>query len=427
MILQQKPSKNPDFFFASRPRRFLNQRKWCHGYCSFFPLPFLGFSCRLTPDGQRLQKCSMTGHHRWDIRKSDNVGNLRESYASSLQAFINGTCYMNHFAVSVGNASGQAFQHQIGTQTTMSTPLYMASASKFPSAIAIMGAVVDGYLSLDDFAHQHLTYWTKEPSDLRSGVRLRHLLGFISGFYSSDAGGDVPCMGQADQDFQKCGQVIYEEAPFAFAPGTVFDYNSFHLQLAGAMACAASGLNISQLLDKYLFQRYGLTDSKYINQTNPGLAAYLQISGRDYEKILSSYLTYEFIPKSLADEMEYDGTDPKKGVAASNSTKSLTDFLGHYGFCHWIECWYNNNDTLTPKCKRENLHSDMGLFGYYPMIDRKNEFYFQIVTAYIVTNLSSFGPTVSSGKLRMLIKPYVDAIMTGSAFPPNNTFSDAGV
>ena len=60
-----------------------------------------------------------------------------------------------------------------------------------------------------------------------------------------DASGVVPCLeglGSVTTSPEKCAQQIYEQAPFEFAPGTTFSYNSFHLQVAGAMAAKAAGV-----------------------------------------------------------------------------------------------------------------------------------------------------------------------------------------
>jgi len=120
------------------------------------------------------------------------------------------------------------------------------------------------------------------------------------------------------------------------------------------------------------------------------------------------------LSKELIDQIEIDYTDPLKGVNASNSTMDLAKTIGHYGFGHWIECWNNGNDTLTPACKAQRIHSDPGLFGYYPLVDRRNGYYMQIVMMHVVANTSNFGPTEASSSLRLKIKPTIDSIMNAS-------------
>ena len=89
------------------------------------------------------------------------------------------------------------------------------------------------------------SWWTRDPKDGRSAVTLRHLLSFTSGFYWKDASGVVPCLeglGSITYSPEKCAQQIYEQAPFEFAAGSTFSYNSFHLQVAGAMAAVGAGI-----------------------------------------------------------------------------------------------------------------------------------------------------------------------------------------
>jgi len=298
----------------------------------------------------------------------------------------------------------------------------MASSSKMPSALAILGAVKDGYVDLDEPVSTYLHYWTKDPSDRRSRVTLRHLLSFTSGFYANELGGSVNCMGRSSFEYADCVKRIYHNAPFAFEPGSTFDYNSFHLQVAGGVVIAATGLSMDEFLHKYLINRLNLQQTSYFNKTNPMLAAGLNITGNDYEKILYSYLTYDIIDKPLAAQFETDYTDPKNGVEPSNSTSFLADYIGHYGFAHWIECWNNGNDTLTPACKAQHVHSDPGLFGYYPLVDRRYGYYMQIVLQKFVTSTTNFGPTQSAAILRIVLKPLIDAIMTGRLFEPKMPF-----
>lgn len=53
---------------------------------------------------------------------------------------------------------------------------------------------------------------------------------------------------------------IYEHAPWEFEPGTTFAYNSFHLQVAGAMAAKAANTSVRQLIDN-LFEKAGMNHS----------------------------------------------------------------------------------------------------------------------------------------------------------------------
>ena len=128
------------------------------------------------------------------------------------------------FTFTAGDASGRKFTYEKG-HTTLHKPLLMASASKFPAAIAIAGAVAEGHLSFDTRASEVFPWWSSDAADKRSGVTLRHLLSFTSGFYWVDASsGDASCMsglaGMLLYTPEACAKQIYEKAPFNFAPGS---------------------------------------------------------------------------------------------------------------------------------------------------------------------------------------------------------------
>lgn len=315
---------------------------------------------------------------------------------------------MNNFCFSVGDVKQRRFDHAVGA-CTMQTQLALASASKMPAMTAVLGVVADSTynLGLDDLVSKHLTYWTKDPSDARSAVTLRHLLSFTSGFFSNSAGGDVACVnGSPFISFDACVKQVYEKGAFIYKAGSTFDYNSYHLQIAGAVAEAASGLNINMILDKYLLGKLGMNHSSY-GPVNPALAATLVTTGDDYDLFLRAYLGYQQTPLSLATEAERDYT---ASVQVSDKSQFLVDYIGHYGFAHWYECIYS--PSFSSACQQARVHCDPGLFGYYPCVDRVNNYYFQIVYQGHVESLDDLRATNASMHLRQAVKPLLDAIMS---------------
>jgi hypothetical protein len=123
-----------------------------------------------------------------------------------------------NFGFTAGDQTGRKFAWT-GGNTTMNSSLLMASASKFPAACAVAGAVADGHITFDTTAAEVFPWWSAESSDPRSRVTLRHLLSFTSGFYWPDESGWVPCMegnGSLNVSPEQCAKQIYETAPFAF-------------------------------------------------------------------------------------------------------------------------------------------------------------------------------------------------------------------
>ena len=286
------------------------------------------------------------------------------------------------FAFTAGNASGRQYSYE--KETTLSEHLVMASASKFPAAIAVAGAVADEYLSFDTFAHDVFPWWAANASDPRSGVTLRQLLSFTSGFYWYDASsGNVSCMdgisGSLRYTPEECAEQIYHNAPFPWSPGETFAYNSFHLQIAGAMAAKAAGLTVQQLLDKYLIGKLGLTSTGWLLGQNPVLAAGMYTTANEYDRILASYLSYELLPEEVASQMEVDYLAPPYAGEICDWCVDLAPYFGHYSMCNWYECLHDNatDGRFTPACTAQRIHMDLGLFGYYPLIDRAKGLYLQ--------------------------------------------------
>jgi CubicO group peptidase (beta-lactamase class C family) len=147
------------------------------------------------------------------------------------------------FAVHVGTSNGTLFKWDSPGFSSAKTRMAGASLSKWPAAVMISGVVNDGFLGYDDLASKHLSWWSTDPNDPRSRVTLRHLLSFRSG-YTYD--GMVPPWAHC-KGFMNCTETLYDHSKITAEPGTVWAYLTCHLQFAGAMAVAASGLGIQEL------------------------------------------------------------------------------------------------------------------------------------------------------------------------------------
>ena len=53
----------------------------------------------------------------------------------------------------------------------------------------------------------------------------------------------------------ECARSIYDTVKLIGTPGHVYSYNSNHLQIAAALAVAATGLDIKAVIRKYLVRR----------------------------------------------------------------------------------------------------------------------------------------------------------------------------
>jgi len=319
--------------------------------------------------------------------------------------------YTDNFAVEVGNAThGRVYLHVHGN-FSMDTKVQTASTSKWPIASMLTGLVNDGTMSLDDKPSKYLKWWTTDPSDKRSKVTLRMLLSFTSGFGGGAPGDDLfksegqpACMFNSHGDFMECAQKIYENVKLVGQPGHVFSYNSFHLQLAGAMAVAASGMDIRKIIDKHLVTAFNMSSTVCgKGASNPVLAVCLEVTGNDYSNFLSKILDHSVISESITKQMEKDYTPYPIMFGPS--------LFGHYCFGHFYEC-FDSAAGFTEACREADVHADPGAFGYYPLIDRKNEYWFQVVAE---ESGQYYNRSGIPEYIRLLTKPYVDLIMRGES------------
>eukprot|EP00418_Pyrodinium_bahamense_P009870 CAMPEP_0179106766 /NCGR_PEP_ID=MMETSP0796-20121207/49660_1 /TAXON_ID=73915 /ORGANISM="Pyrodinium bahamense, Strain pbaha01" /LENGTH=463 /DNA_ID=CAMNT_0020804809 /DNA_START=23 /DNA_END=1414 /DNA_ORIENTATION=- len=377
--------------------------------------------------------------------RSHNLRSVQPAAPSSdkwdaLRQLLSSWEFTSEYAVSVGDAEhGRLFLYE-GGRFKMRTRIPTGSTSKWPSAMMFAGLVNDGTVaSLDDPVFKYLSWWTKDPKDLRSTVTFRMLLSFTSGFgdghpgeegnsraarqwrsarnvssarrqglyerLRAEVGEDAATKCDANRgDIMECARSIYENVKLIGVPGKVYSYNSNHLQLAAAVSVATTGLGIQEVIQKYLIKPYGMASSLYLGKC-PDFGGSLITTGDDYERFLAALLSYKTLSKSIVDASEEDSTP------FLSSTYTL---YGDYGFGHFLMC-FDSVDGFTEKCRSDMCHMDPGAFGFIPIIDRKRQYYFQVVAAEIPPT-GSYPLSGIPEYLAVAIKPHVDAIM--SARPP---------
>jgi len=280
-----------------------------------------------------------------------------------------------------------------------------------------------------------LSWWTKDPKDERSAVTFRMLLSFTSGFGDGHPGeeantraarqwrlknnvtrtrrGDVHerlteeiganaalACNTTFGDVTECAKSIYNHVKLIGKPGSVYSYNSNHLQIAAAVSVAAAKMNIKQVIQKYLLTPYNMTKSYYAGQC-PDFGGSLMTTGADYEKFLAGLTAYKTLQKSIIDASEEDSTP---------FMKDYYTLYGDYGFGHFLMC-FDSVRGFTKKCAEDKNHMDPGAFGFIPIIDRKRNYYMQVVSAEI--GPLSYPLSGIPEYLAVAIKPHIDAIIDG--------------
>jgi len=212
-------------------------------------------------------------------------------------------------------------------------------------------------------------------------------------------------------DVMKCAAWIYNNVKLIGKPGAVYSYNSNHLQLAAAVAVTASGLNIEEVIYKYLLAPFGMADSFYMGKC-PDFGSSLVTTGADYEKFMHGLLSYKTLKKSVIDASEQD------------YTPFMSDYYtlyGDYAFGHFLMC-FDSVNGLTEKCKEAKCHMDPGAFGFIPIIDRKYGYYMEVVAAEIAPT-GSYPLSGIPEYLAVAIKPHIDAIVSGQATNPQEALT----
>lgn len=293
-----------------------------------------------------------------------------------------------------GDAKGQKFKYNSLRTGTAVTPGF--SFGKWLAGTAIAGAVNDGKLKWDTLASEVFTWWTKKENDKRSKVTLRHLLTFTSGFVAKPrtlAGAAmqhshevvlIGCLNPPIQNvlysLEQCAKQIYSRSAHRDDPGTTFQYNSMHLQIAFAMACKATGLTASKYFDKYLWKPAEMTKSSFGAGANPMVSGGLVSNLNDIDSFLRKYLAYEIVPKEIVDEMDAEYVQKNKCKVRTSGAIRFSQYQ-NFAMAHVATRGYKQFDPslsgFTPM--KVTIQEWGGATGWQGYIDRTNNIYMALV------------------------------------------------
>jgi CubicO group peptidase (beta-lactamase class C family) len=234
------------------------------------------------------------------------------------------------------------------------------------SSTAIWTLIQDGTLNLDDRPSKFLSWWTTNTTDPRGRVTLSMLLSFTSGF-----NGDYNCPGLNQE---QCAQAIYDNGTFT-EPGTAFHYTGDHLQIAGVIAYKAGGYtNWANLFTARLKTPTGTLGSVSWGFTsNPRVAGGLTTSAESYASMMMGFYLGTVVNQTTIARMQVDKT-PSPGIVMDYRPPGIGDggYDWHYCASFWYECPYAPWNST---CFNNRFFSSPGAFGFYPAIDRVNDFW----------------------------------------------------
>lgn len=285
---------------------------------------------------------------------------LEQSMRDALDAAAQNPSLTNdpNFTVALETADGYRFVYSHG-DSSVTTNYESASTSKWVAAAVILDLVDREALKLTDQPSAYLPFWKTE------GVTLAHLLSFTSGYSKEPL-----CLNLPNADFAGCVERAYEtNVDIAQAPGTVFDYSSVHLQIAGLMAVRAVGAQGFGEIFAAWQARTGLFPTGAFDlpsSDNPRLAGGMHWTAAEYLAFLRAIYHGQLLEADTRAAM----LSSQRGQAKVVDSPVL-DALGQdwaYGFGNWLEC----PTALGPDsfdCGAGHRNSSPGAYGAYPFID----------------------------------------------------------
>lgn len=272
------------------------------------------------------------------------------------------------FTLLLERFDGRAFSYSRGASSAV-TPYESASTSKWVSAVIILRLVDSGVLKLSDTAASRLTDWPLSASHPLSQLTLQQLLSFTSGLTEEPL-----CLNLPGADLAQCvRQGISNNSANGRQPGSVFDYNGLHLQVAGLMAVRAAGAADWQTLFRSFVQQTGLfSTARYDlpSTGNPRLAGGMHWTAQEYLDFLRALQQGKLLSATLQQQMLAN----QRGNATVLNSPAVSGFGTDwpYGLGHWLEC--STGQSSSGQCTSAQRHSSPGAYGAYPLIDYQHSY-----------------------------------------------------
>lgn len=250
------------------------------------------------------------------------------------------------------------------------TRIPIASASKWVSGLVLARLVDRGALRWESTIGE---WWPTASADKRA-ITLAQLFSHTSGLPGEESG----CIANPLTTLQACAAQILG-GPMAAAPGTVFAYGGLSMQVAGAMAERASGLDWDALFARELAQPLGLVATDYgLTSTAPGLVTLpnprigggIRSTLADYRRLMAMWQADGLIREGANAGQRYLGVatlramrrDHAAGLARLDVPPTLGDRSGWgYGFGFWL--------LPTGRAGQPMLETSPGAFGFQGWVD----------------------------------------------------------
>lgn len=245
----------------------------------------------------------------------------------------------------------------------------IGSATKWLTTSVILSMIKDGLISLDGTSGKWLDWKGKKGE-----ITIRNLLSLTSGFHipPAEAPNYLYTPGVSIKD---CVDSLYRDYELLDDPGKIASYGPVGFVIAGRIAEVAAGISWQQLFWERLGNPLGF-DRQKTKYNSQQLAASLVTTMEEYGRFLEminnrgiyrgkTILSPELVREQMIDQWAKD-------TRIESSPYMLVNKSFHYGLGVWREC---PDPSDVRECDKELIVTCAGMFGWYPWIDIKNDYY----------------------------------------------------
>jgi len=234
-----------------------------------------------------------------------------------------------------------------------STPLSVASSTKWLTAATFMTMVDDGLIGLDD----DIARWLPEFADARPALTARQLLTHTSGVR------DHPCQGNGSA-LAGCVRAIAGSAR-QFSAGSAFSYGNSSFLVVGRLIEVVAGVDFAAAVTERVTGPLGMTATTWPGAPNAANPAFgVRVTVDDYGKFLDMILhegTVSGVPVlSKAAVWEMIGNQVGDYDVSRDFSVGITK-IPRYG----LGCWPDTLNAFTGTA----VVSGNGGKGFYPWVD----------------------------------------------------------
>lgn len=261
---------------------------------------------------------------------------------------------------------GEIFRFEAGA-ITQETKFGVASCSKWLSGAIVLACAERGLFALDDRVGDYLPIFNTYG---KGHITIRQCFGMKSGLSLRDPDYEI----DRTLTLEESVDLIAENAPIVFTPGSQLDYEGDGMQVVGRICEVVTGRSWGALARELLFDPLGMDGADYFFfGTNPGIAGGARCSAIDYMKFLRMVINNGQgdngrVVLSSRSVQEFF-TNQTLGLPEYYSPAQDSDFYPYgarpdYGMGSWITAQNPTTGVV------EEVAS-AGAFGTYPWVDRR--------------------------------------------------------